>query len=260
MDRVLAAGRAQLTDTLDRMRVAVACVLLLCGCHELFGLDYITPTDAAPPCEDPTPFGLQCRDLTLPITHDGFLSATMPEIAFGTRDAIRISDHEPGIFMFDTIDIADDERIAAMTLTLDPLYSRGAYACSSTNAACTICPAPAIGSWSVHWMPTTWNQAQATWTDAAAGTPWVLPGAQSIPEDRSPVVASGPPTGGSSGLLVMSISRDELLAKSPNCYRMGRSIALLVTIQGSTYVEPLEDTRCVSGLSNPAELTVTVCR
>lgn len=232
------------------------------GCDQLFKLDHLKTiaVDASPPCEDPTPFGTDCRTLALPLTNDTYLSESSPDTPLGTRDAIRISANEPGLFKFDTTAIGADERIADVTLTLDPNWTKNAKACSPSGSLCTLCPAPSIGSWSVAWTITGWSQTATTWNLAdAPATPWAIPGAKGIPADRSEVVATGAaPTGDTQ--LVMHIPADRLLARSPNCYRSADRLALLVTIEGAAYFESSEVNNCDPAVENPATLTVTVCR
>jgi hypothetical protein len=240
--------------------VAVIVSALLCGsvgCDQLFGaqhvdLDRDAAIDAAPACENAMPFGSECRTLSLTLTNDTHLSPTTPDTPLGGRDAIKIAASEPGLFKFLTTDFAADERIAAMTLTLDPLYSKNAKACSVDNMTCELCPSPAFGAWQLYYLTTSWNEAEATWN-----TPWSTPGASATPEDRSTLIATGPPT--ATGDLVMPVSSDALLAHSPDCFRQDGALALLVSIEGAAYFDGHEANQCgIPG--KPPALTVTLCR
>jgi hypothetical protein len=196
----------------------------------------------------------------LPITNDTFISQTEPDTAFGTRDALRISSNEPALLKFDTSMIADDERIAAMTLSIDPKYSQQAKACSTDNVTCDVCPTPGLGAWEVRWMRTDWNDAQATWNGpTGTGTTWSMPGAAGVPDDRSDLVATGPPPVGG-GSVIMPIASDKLLAHSPDCYRTPNQLAIQLTIDGSAYFDVHEGTVCLTGTEVPALLEATLCR
>lgn len=239
-------------------------LLTSAGCDQLFALQPLGPpldapeVDALPACEDPTPFGSECRTVMLPITNDTYITATEPAVAFGARDAMRISSTEPALLKFETSQIAPDERIASLTLALDPKYNQQAKTCSTDNLTCELCPTAALGAWELRWMRTSWNEAQATWNlPAGPGTSWTLPGAAAVPDDHSERVATGaPPVGG--GSLVLTVTAEELLARSPNCYRTENQLALLVTIEGIAYFDVREGSACITG--SPPLLTVTLCR
>lgn len=239
-------------------------LLASAGCDQLFTLQHLGPpidapeADALPSCEDPTPFGSECRTVMLPVTNDTFITATEPDAAFGTRDAMRISSTDPALLKFDTSLIAPGERIAAMTLALDPKYNQSAKTCSTDNQTCELCPSPGFGAWELRWMRTSWNEAQATWNlPAGAGTSWTTPGAAAVPDDRSERVATGaPPVGG--GSLILTVTADQLHARSPDCYRTENQLALLVTIEGIAYFDVREGSACITGA--PPQLTVTLCR
>ena len=247
------------------MRVAItlasACIALT-GCDYLFQLQQVervdADIDALAACEDPAPFGSMCRTMQFTLSDDTYLSSTVPDQSFGARDAIFISSNEPALFKFATPPFDVGERIASMKLTLDPYVSSQAKACSSTGITCTVCPPPALGTWNLHWTTTNWNQATATWNHSdAPNTPWSLPGAAGIPDDRSPLVASG--VSGTS-VLVVDVSENELLAHSPDCYRRPDSIALLVTLEGAAYFDAREENVCNTAVETPPSLEVSLCR
>ena len=239
-----------------------ACVVAFGGCDYLFQLQQVHPVDASidalASCEDLTPFGSSCRTVELLLTNDTYLSATAPDTPLGTRDAIRISSTDPALFKFDTTAIEPDERIARLTLTLDPYVSQNAKACSATADTCELCPAPGLGSWKLHWASPNWNQAEATWNHTAAPMiPWAAPGANGIPDDRSEVVASGP---SGTSLLIADIPSADLLARSPNCYRNADSLAILVTLDGAAFFDSRERNACGATTESPPKLEVTLCR
>jgi hypothetical protein len=245
--------------------LALLAVLACPACEQLFGLQHLDPPidakeiDAPRACEDPTPFGSECRTVMLPITNDTFITEASSDTPFGSYDALKISGLTPALLKFDTSQIAADERIASMTLTIDPKYAQGAKACSNDNLTCMTCPTPALGAWQIRWMRTDWNEAEATWSSPSAGATWSMPGASAEPDDRSAVVASGaPPVGG--GSMVMPITSEQLLEHSPNCYRTESQLALMLAIEGLAYFDTKEGTVCTDGPEIPALLDVTLCR
>ena len=101
--------------------------------------------------------------------------------------------NEPALFKFFTGDIAPDERIAEMTLELDPYFSMQAKACNDSNhAACIPCPASNIGIWHLSYARTDWTQSQATWNEASTGMTWAAAGASEFPTDRSAELIGSP--------------------------------------------------------------------
>ena len=247
------------------MRLAATIALFAsAGCDQLFKLEHLdhvdagidAPIDALPPCENAAPFGPSCRTIQLPLTGDTYLSAQATNTPLGTSDAFRISSTEPALFKFAAADIQPDERIASLKLTLDPYVSQNAKTCSSDGIICELCPAPGLGAWALHWVIADWNQAEATWNHASPASPWVLPGAAGVPDDRSELVASG--VSGAS-LVIVEATADQLLARSPECYRTATSLALLVTIDGSAYFDAFEPNDCV-GAEAPPVLEVSLCR
>jgi hypothetical protein len=249
------------------VRIARVAWLLACAsCSQLFGLTEVATQDAAidaapdaaPSCENSAPFGTSCRDVMLTATNDTFLSAAAPSTVFGGEDAVKISSTEPGLFKFYTGDFAPGERIAAMTLTLDANYVRNATVCSATFDVCELCPMPGYNSWQLAYATTTWNEAQASWAQAAPGVAWAAAGASDVPNDHSAPIAMGPAPG--SGNLVMVVPQAALLAHSPDCYRSSDALALRVTIDGLGYFESHEQNPCDSVVPNPARLLVTLCQ
>jgi hypothetical protein len=245
-------------------RVAWPVLIAGAGCDQLFKLEHVARHDAAldaapSACEDRSPFGMSCRDVTLVATSDTYLSAAAPDTPLGTRDAIRISSTEPGLFKFDTSMIATDERIAAMHFSLNPYESVNAKACSTNGVICQLCPAPSIGGWNLHWTTVDWNEAQTTWNHELLmpSQPWVAPGAAGIPDDRSELVALGVSP---SDVFEIDIGDEALRAHSPNCYRGENRLALLVTIEGVAYFDARENNDCASNIEMPPTLVVSVCR
>jgi hypothetical protein len=251
-----------------RLWAALLLLTASAGCDKLFSIDKVTidasidaPPDVgidAPMCENSTPFGTNCRMITLPLTEDTYLQSSDPATAFGTLDAVRTTATDPALFKFFTGGIAADERIAEMTLELDPYFGMMAKAChDADHTTCGMCPPADIGVWQIAYVRTDWMQSEATWNQVATSVAWREPGAAAIPDDRSDVLASGP--GVASGQLFMTIPGSVLLQHSPDCYRSADSIALRVTTQGLSYFEAQELNLCAGDSLNPT-LAVTLCK
>lgn len=236
-----------------------ALILLASGCAEVFDIEEIVPPDAPPPCENAAPFGMSCRTLDLSLLSDTFISQAEPNTALGMLDAIHISSTDRALIKFSTAGIEADERIAGVRLTLTPYWMRQARACSSSRADCTVCPAPSIEGWNLHWAITGWSQTATTWNfvDVPNNTPWTLPGADAIPNDRSPVIVSGPPPAANTAL-VITVPEDALRAHSPDCYRYEERLAVMITLAGTAYFGSSEPNPCFG--NEPPTMQLTLCR
>lgn len=241
------------------MRASLAALFLLASaCDEVFDLEEVTPPDAPPPCENATPFGTSCRMLDVPITSDTFISQAQPDTPLGMLDALHISPTDRALLKFSTVGVDADERIAGIRLTLMPYWRTQAKLCSTDGMMCNVCPAASIEGWDLHWAITGWNQLSTTWNVADdPNVPWTRAGADAIPDDRSPVVISGAPPAANTAL-VIDVPADALLTHSPNCYRDGDRLAVLITLTGSAYFGSSEPNLCA--IDEPPTMQLTLCR
>jgi len=226
-------------------------LISLAACNQVLG---IHATGLAHDAAIDAPAG--CHRITAPIVSDTFLSQANPTTAYGTADAMIVTDSDPALLKFYLGGmIQSGERILDAKLSLAAYpnnYQPHVCASPTQPFGCYYCMT-GYASWQLYWMTSDWTELDATWDSAKASTPWSAPGA-SGPSDRSDRVASGPAATGTIGMEATEVDTQMV---DPTPY-VGDTLSLeLLVTQGQATFGVHEKGGC--GPAQPASLDLMVC-
>jgi hypothetical protein len=229
---------------------AAAVLTLVAGCDLVFRLEEVPASEV--------PEG--CRELAVEATRDTFLDSQAPDTARGTLDVIVGGAADPLAlrFPFDGDNaLFANETLWRLRLTLTP-QSVSAF-CGTTNA-CEPCETQ-YGQWHLHWMKHRWSEARATYFLADIDSRgedllWDLPGAAHEPEDRSPLVGSGPaPLPGTPHVLEVDSGALGRVSFAP--YLSNARLSIQLRVDGPAAFSAREAGGCQTPM--PARLELVVC-
>ena len=240
------------------MRLALVLVATV-GCDGVFQLTHVgppppdAPPDAARPCFNPEPFGATCRTIMVPLIADTALSSAMPDTAYGTKDAVKVTASDPGLFKFDLAGIESTERIAGARLAVPVVTPTGTAIACGTNGCNLACGPSSVESSRLYWLTPDWSQQYATFNAADQNLPWNVPGAAGT--ERSELVATGlPPT---NNALQIDVAPEDIMRIKPECFATTQ-LGMLVLVQGTAWFRQLGNQPCT--IERSATLELTLCK